>query len=150
MRSSQLGRSVEEQIRDVVDAWADGTRARDSSRVLALYASDAVNFDIAPPLRLRGAEARDPKVLEDWFATWRGPIGVEHRDLQVTTSGALALVHGLMHLTGSRTTGEETDVWIRHTLGLLREGGAWRIVHEHTSVPMHMDGSSRAAIDLEP
>jgi ketosteroid isomerase-like protein len=26
----------------------------------------------------------------------------------------------------------------------------WRIVQEHVSVPFHMDGSYRAAIDLQP
>jgi hypothetical protein len=28
--------------------------------------------------------------------------------------------------------------------------GTWKIVHEHTSVPFHMDGSFRAATDLTP
>jgi ketosteroid isomerase-like protein len=30
------------------------------------------------------------------------------------------------------------------------EHGAWKIAHEHTSVPFYMDGSFRAAIDLKP
>ena len=28
--------------------------------------------------------------------------------------------------------------------------GTWKIAHEHTSVPFYMDGSFRAAVDLEP
>jgi len=40
--------------------------------------------------------------------------------------------------------------WFRSTLGLRRLDGEWRIVHEHTSTPFHMDGSGRAATDLQP
>jgi ketosteroid isomerase-like protein len=71
-------------------------------------------------------------------------------DLDVTVAGDLAFAHGLLHLTGSRTSGEQTDVWVRQTFCLRRVNGAWRIVHEHASVPFYMDGSYRAAVDLKP
>jgi len=53
-------------------------------------------------------------------------------------------------MTGTRTNGEETDVWVRQTLCLRRLEGAWKITHEHTSVPFYMDGSDKAALDLKP
>jgi PhnB protein len=53
-------------------------------------------------------------------------------------------------MTGTKTDGEEVDLWYRVTVGLHQEDGAWRIVHEHESVPFHMDGSYRAAVDLSP
>jgi ketosteroid isomerase-like protein len=118
--------------------------------VVQVHTADTVIFDLAPPLRLKGSDALDPKALEDWFATWTGPIGLEHRDLDVTVAGDLAFAHGLLHLTGSRTSGEQTDVWVRQTFCLRRVNGAWRIVHEHASVPFYMDGSYRAAVDLKP
>jgi ketosteroid isomerase-like protein len=40
--------------------------------------------------------------------------------------------------------------WLRITRTLARMAGDWRITHEHESVPFHMDGSFRAAVDLEP
>lgn len=43
-----------------------------------------------------------------------------------------------------------TDVWFRATVGLRRGDGGWTIMHEHTSVPFYMDGSFKAAIDLQP
>ena len=36
------------------------------------------------------------------------------------------------------------------TLALVRTPDGWKIVHLHESVPFHMDGSQRAALDLEP
>jgi ketosteroid isomerase-like protein len=28
--------------------------------------------------------------------------------------------------------------------------GGWRITHEHNSTPFYMDGSDKAALDLQP
>ena len=106
-----------------------------------------VQFDLAPPLRTVGD---DPQGLKDWFASWRDQIGFAITELRVTASEDVAFCHALVHLTGSRTDGSESDVWFRDTLGLRKAGGVWKIAHGHESVPMHMDGSFGAAIDLKP
>jgi ketosteroid isomerase-like protein len=138
------------QIRAVIEARAAAIRAKDLAHALAVYTSDVVNFDLPPPLRYVGAEALDPKGLGGWFETWVGPIGLDHRDLEVFADGDLAFAHGLVHLHGKRTSGEQTDVWVRQTFGFRRVAGEWKIAHEHTSVPFYMDGSYRAAVDLKP
>ncbi|PVZ08982.1 SnoaL-like protein [Actinomycetospora cinnamomea] len=67
------------------------------------------------------------------------------------TDGDLAVVHGLTRLT-ARPVGEPEPLtlWFRSTYALRRVDDAWRIVHQHQSVPFHMDGSFRAAIELGP
>ena len=62
----------------------------------------------------------------------------------------MAFVRALGHMTGTKVDGEEVDLWTRTTVCLRRIGGAWQIVHEHASVPFYMDGSFKAAVDLEP
>jgi PhnB protein len=139
--------SCEAQIRSLIDSWAKAIQAKDAAGVAAHWAPDLVQFDLAPPLRTVG---NDPQGLKDWFASWRGQIGFVITELGVTTSEDIAFCHALVHLTGSRTDGSESDVWFRETLGLRKAGGAWKIAHAHESVPMHRDGSFRAAIDLKP
>jgi PhnB protein len=39
---------------------------------------------------------------------------------------------------------------MRMTMILERVNGAWKVVHEHSSVPFYMDGSLRPAFDLKP
>jgi PhnB protein len=39
---------------------------------------------------------------------------------------------------------------VRQTFGLRKLAGAWKIAHDHMSVPFYMDGSYKAAIDLKP
>jgi PhnB protein len=53
-------------------------------------------------------------------------------------------------MNGTKTDGEQVDLWFRATVGLRKIGGRWRITHEHESVPFYMDGSYRAAVDLKP
>jgi PhnB protein len=142
-----LVKTAEAQIRSVIESWAQAMRAKDAAGVAAHWAQDLVQFDFAPPLRTVG---NDPQGLKDWFATRRGQIGFVITELNVTSSDDVAFCHALVHLTGSRTDGSHSDVWFRETLGLRETGGVWRIVHGHESVPMHMDGSFRAAVDLKP
>jgi ketosteroid isomerase-like protein len=56
----------------------------------------------------------------------------------------------LNRISGTRTSGEETDVWVRMTLGCKKINGTWKIAHEHASVPFHMDGSYKAVVELKP
>src|SRR5262245_14544851 len=115
----------------------------------ASYASDALSFDLAPPLQFAGADVLR-KNFEQWFATFRGPIGSEIRDLKITAGADVAFCHCFNRISGTRTSGEETGVWVRVTVCFRRSGDTWRVVHEHVSVPFYMDGSYRAAVDLKP
>jgi ketosteroid isomerase-like protein len=85
------------------------------------------------------------------LATFDGPVQLEHRDPQVTASGDLALVHALTRMTATPAGAPESfSFWYRSTFGLRRIDSEWRIVHQHDSTPFHMDGSFRAAVELEP
>lgn len=150
--TTQRGVSSDEaRIRALLDEQAEATRAKHADRFRAVYAAELLTFDMAPPLRNAGADvALSRENLEGWFDTWQGPIGYETRDLNVTVGGDVAFSHDLIHISGTKVTGEHDGVWARRTLGLRRIDGAWKIVHEHTSVPFYMDGSYRAAVDLEP
>jgi ketosteroid isomerase-like protein len=46
--------------------------------------------------------------------------------------------------------GDSFDLWFRATVCLRKLGGTWWITHEHKSTPFYMDGSFKAAVDLQP
>jgi PhnB protein len=145
---SEHGKALDETgIRALIDDWAKAMRAKDVDGVIAHYAPDSVTFDLAPPLISTAANA---KGLEAWFATWRGPLGYEIRDLNITAGADTAFCHSLIRLSGTTSDGEKADVWFRLTLCFRQIAGEWRIAHQHESVPFYMDGSYRAAVDLEP
>jgi ketosteroid isomerase-like protein len=141
--------SDEDQIGELINHWAKALRAKDLDGIMSHYAADIVCFDIAPPLQSVGTEALR-KNLKDWFATFNGPIGYEIADLAITASDRAGFGRSLNRLSGMRSDGEKTDVWLRMTLCCRKTQGQWMIVHEHASVPFYMDGSDRAAVDLAP
>jgi uncharacterized protein YndB with AHSA1/START domain/ketosteroid isomerase-like protein len=111
------------------------------------FADDVVSYDLDPPLQHLGP---DRKALQGWFDTWDGPIAWAMSDTDVEIDGDLAVARGLGHMTGIKKGGEQADVWVRVTTILHRISGAWKITHQHTSVPFRMDGSFKAAVDLKP
>lgn len=138
------------QVRALLDQRTVALRNKDAELLLSSYASDVVSFDLAPPLRFTGAEVHDKAAIDAWFATWRGPIGWEVRDLDISAEGGLAFAYALNRMTGTKTDGEKVDLWMRTTTCFRKTGGKWTIVHDHASVPFYMDGSYKAAVDLKP
>jgi uncharacterized protein (TIGR02246 family) len=149
MTAQSNKKSDEAQISTLIDDLAKAVRAKNVDRVMSHYAADIVTFDLAPPLERRGAHALKAS-LEAWFPTFRGPVGYEIRDLSITAGDDVAFCRSLNRISGTRTNGEATDVWVRATVGLRVIDGKWLIVHAHESVPFYMDGSYRAAVDLKP
>jgi PhnB protein len=140
----------EEAIRAVLEARRSAVAAKDAPASVRDYAEDVVLFDLQPPLAQPSGAATDPAGAAAWFATWDGPIGVELRELVIRAEGNLAFACGFLHMAGQRADGSPESFWSRTTIGLEKRDGAWRIVHEHNSFPMLMDGSRMAATDLSP
>jgi uncharacterized protein (TIGR02246 family) len=149
MNTKTTAAADEAEIREMVASWLQAVRAKDVNAIMSHYMADVLTFDIVPPLKYEGTNAYR-KNWEAWFPTFFGPVGYEIRDLGITASDDIAFSHSLNHISGTRSNGEETDVWIRVTVCYRKIGGRWMIAHEHISVPFYMDGSDRAAVDLKP
>ena len=134
-------------IRSLIDQHVKALYAKDAQAVITCLAPDYVPFTLAPPLV---STMTSTKEYESWFATWQGPIGTEIRDLAIAVSGDLGISHSLNMMSGRSASGHEVKLWYRQTLSFRKVNGAWKIAHEHTSVPFYMDGSFRAATDLKP
>lgn len=140
----------ETAIRELITHRVNAMRAGDAKAVCEAYSPDAVVFNLAPPLVQPPDGARDVAQLQAWFDEKGGSVWSDVRDLQVTVDGDLALCTALESMGAPPDAPQQFTLWFRSTLGLRRIGGEWRIVHEHSSTPFHMDGSFRAAVDLEP
>ena len=105
----------EAQIRQLAENWAKAIRAKDINGLMSHYTPGILVFDLAPPLQYVGIDAYR-KNFEEWFSSFRGPIGCEIRDLSISAGGDVAFGHSLNRITGKRTSGEETDVWVRATV----------------------------------
>jgi ketosteroid isomerase-like protein len=134
-------------IRAILDAVAAEYRARDAQAIGRHYMPDARIADLAPPLLRHGF---DVVAIQTWLDGWDGPVDIATRDVVVDVDGDLAFAYGLQHVRTRTRSGEDAAWWSRITRTFARTQAGWRITHEHDSVPFHMDGSYRAAVDLEP
>ena len=143
--------SDEIQIRQMMADRATAMRAGDANAVVAQYAAEIVSFDLAPPLQHLGPEVVDAAGLRAWFSGFQGPIDYEITQLHVTAGADVAFSHSLNRLTATpQGMAQPFTLWFRSTVCLRKLGGEWLIAHQHNSTPFYMDGSFRAALDLEP
>jgi hypothetical protein len=68
-----------------------------------------------------------------WFKTWKGGIGYDVTDLTLATSSDLAVARSLDHMTGTKTDGEQVDLWTRSTVCFRKTDGDWKVMHVHSS-----------------
>jgi len=115
---------------------------------MSTFAPDVVEFDVVNPLRHIGSDGARTRA-EEWFASFRGPIGYEVRDLSIATGDDAAFSHHLYRVSGTLTDGGNVAMWVRATLCYRRVEGAWIVTHAHNSVPFDVE-SGRASLDLEP
>jgi ketosteroid isomerase-like protein len=139
-----------QEIREVLENRHDRLAAGDVKGMLTAYAPEVVQFNLAPPLG-SVMDGNNPAPIEQWVATFEAPPQRAITQLQITADGDVAFATSIDSMTATPAGGTSPfTLWYRVTVGLRRIDGHWLIVHEHASVPFHMDGSFRAAIDLEP
>ena len=144
-----MSEEAREQIAQVIEERIAAIRDKDAARAVACLADGVVAFELAPPLAPPPGAARDAEALAAWLNGFK-EIDVDARDQTIEADGDSGFAHALHHLTGTRSDGQKVSLWMRSTLCFRREPDGWKIAHAHTSVPFHMDGSFRAAVDLEP
>ncbi|WBB78609.1 SgcJ/EcaC family oxidoreductase [Micromonospora sp. WMMD882] len=127
--------SNEEQIRALIERWAEAVRRGDLPAVLADHADDIVMYDVPPPYAgVRGLDA----YRETWppFFEWqRQGASFEIESLDVTAGDDVAFAYALLRCGTATDFADDPDHRLRLTLGLRRDGGRWVVTHEHHSFP---------------
>lgn len=126
----------EEQIRTLIEQWADAVHTGDLPRVLADHADDIVMFDVPPPYEgVRGIDAyRDVWPL---FFRWQA-VGASFKleSLEITAGEDVAFAFALLKCGMPQEFAADPDNRLRLTLGLRKENGRWLVTHEHHSFPI--------------
>jgi ketosteroid isomerase-like protein len=148
----------EAQIRALLEATVAGFREKDAKKIVAGNAPEMVSFSLAPPLVTRSGQASDigggrlvdmatAEGVQEWLDGFGdAPFDYEIRDLEVVAGGDVAFAYGLARMGSAG----QFSLWFRMTAGLRKAGGAWQVTHTHESVPFYMDGTLKAAADLQP
>jgi uncharacterized protein (TIGR02246 family) len=126
----------EQQIRTLIERWAEAVHATDLETVLVDHADDIVMFDVPPPDDgVRGLEA----YRETWppFFEWQARgASFEIVELDVSAGEDVAYAHALLRCGMPDELAERPERRLRLTLGLRKQDGRWVVAHEHHSFPL--------------
>jgi len=138
----------EKQVRALCDHVAEAIRTRNLDRMMSAYAEDVVQFDVTGALAQHGA-AQVRAATRAWFDSWEGPIDFEVRDLTIACHGDIAFARSFNRSAGTTKQGNHVSMWVRWTACFRKQHGAWKVIHEHVSVPFDHE-SMKPSLDLEP
>ncbi len=142
--------TAEVEIRAFVESWLNAYRSKDPDALVAHYIPNGRAFTLAPPLEYVNGDERQRAFTKEWFSGFEDSMEFSIRDLEIEIEGDLAYCLFFMQLAATPVGDQRFSFWYRITLGLRKVDGRWKISHEHESVPFHMDGRFRAAVELQP
>jgi uncharacterized protein (TIGR02246 family) len=122
----------EQQIRRLIEKWAEAVHQGDLETVLADHGDDIVMFDVPPPHDgVRGVDA----YRDTWppFFEWQLRASFEIVELNVTAGSDVAFAWALLRCGTPEHLAAHPEERLRLTLGLRRTGGRWIVTHEHHS-----------------
>ncbi|HBV00754.1 YybH family protein [Thalassospira lucentensis] len=134
-------------IADIFARWAEANRTKDIDAIIALYSEDICSYDAVGPLQFNG--------ITEYRAHWEkclpknAEMVVEMQTPVIRVSGHLGVARFLIRCGMRQEDGTEQASWMRASYHLEKQGGHWRIAHEHFSVPFDFDNSA-AQFGLEP
>jgi ketosteroid isomerase-like protein len=131
----------ETAITRIIENWAAAVHARDIDGVTTCHDPDLLYYDVVGPAKIEGIEAYRKSWLELFFP-WHGGTGkFDLNNLQVNASQDVGFATALLGCEGSEK-GERVAFTIRLTVGLVKRGGEWIIVHEHHSEPLPLENNN--------
>ena len=103
---------------------------------MAHHDDDIVMFDVPPPLQSRGL-AEYKKTWDLFFAYHKPGQAFDVEALQMCVGDTVAFAVAIMRCGSATVSGPPVPDGFpfRLTIGLRKIDGAWRIQHEHHSVP---------------
>ena len=126
-----------QQIRQILEAWADTTRRGQLDLVLIHHDRDALIYDVLAPLKYEGTEAYR-RSWDEWHPDTPEDGVFELQDLNITAGEEVAFAHGLIRCGGTAPDGKVFSDTVRATFCLSRDAGAWTIRHQHISKPIEL------------
>lgn len=120
----------------VLERYSEAVRTLDKQALLALYSPELRMFDMMAPFEIHGPEGFALRVSQ-WFdeIDEKDPKA-EATDIESKVVDGLAYMTMLMRYSDAGENDERRSMTNRLTWVLVPDGDDWKIIHEHTSVPL--------------
>jgi len=131
---------IDSRILRICEGYKSSVYENDVEGFVGLYHREARVFDTWEAWSYEGVGERR-EVIEKWFSSLGDErVGVTFDRIQAVVVDELATVSARVVYAGLSAAGKELrSMQNRLTWVLKPEGGGWKIIHEHTSVPIGND-----------
>lgn len=123
----------EQQIRQLIENWAEAVRHKDIEKIVAFHSPDVIMFDVPPPFSSTGIE--EYRKTWDMFYQFTKPGTFNFHDLKIIAGEDVAFCIATMWCEDNFDGTGFRPLDFRLTVGLKKINGQWMIVHEHHSIP---------------
>lgn len=137
-------------IEALLGEYQRAVRDRDLEGFMAIFSDDVRVFDAWGRWTYEGAPAFR-KMIAAWLSSHRDErFEVRVQELRTLAGEEVAVATAIMRYASVAADGRELrSLENRLTWGLRREGSGWKVVHEHTSVPVGFE-NHQAIMQREP
>lgn len=129
-------------IQEVMENYKSSVYEKDVERFVSSYASNVHVYDCWESWECVGI-SQWKEAVKGWFNGLKEEgvqLKVEMNDLVVEENADLAFVHSNVSFLALNDAGEKLrQMTNRFTFGLRKENDSWRVIHEHSSLPISME-----------
>jgi uncharacterized protein (TIGR02246 family) len=124
----------EAQVRALIERWSKAVRAQNGAGIRADHDSNMLMFDVPPPFLSRGLDAYTA-TWELFFSSSEKPVTFAFHEVDVTCGQDVAFATATGECVNIDRHGRREPLKFRLTVGLRKNDGQWRVMHEHHSLP---------------
>jgi uncharacterized protein (TIGR02246 family) len=141
-----MGHSMSDEetpVTQAMDAYSAAVNAKDVDAFVRIYDDNVHVFDSWGQWEYVGIKAWHEMVTQ-WFGSLGDErVEVEFTDVRSVVGDELAFGHAAVTFTAISSEGNRLRAMTnRLSVGLEKRGGVWKIVHEHTSLPIDMESGT--------
>lgn len=142
--------NAQEEVKKIFSDFAAAIRSGKLDEIMDFYDRSIVAFDMMPPLQFIGLNKYQKSWDECFTSYFEFPVQFEYVEQNIEVADDIAFSHSLVHMSGAaKKDGEKMEAWMRNTTCLKKLDGAWKITHEHNSVPLELE-TGKGMMNLKP
>ncbi len=140
----------EYDVRQTIDSFVQAVRTGKLDVIISFYADHITAFDMMPPFKFTDlGQYRQIAWIECFTDAFEFPVAYDYKEDQLRIFGDYAVIYGEIQMSGAFKKGDESvEARLRNTTVLQKIDGNWKIIHEHTSVPLGFD--MKGLMNLRP
>lgn len=120
----------------LIERYTQAATNLNRDALISLYAHDVRIFDLMAPWQNHGSDEWASRI-DHWFSGVGSDPAITASEIEVTTTEGMAVLSMNMGYYHTNQEGNREGMTNRLTWVAVPDGDDWKIIHEHTSIPLN-------------